>query len=677
MRRSSFGQALYELLSSMRFAISLLVIIAIAAIVGTELLQNQPYQDYIFQFGEFWFKPFEAIGLFDVYHASWFLCMLAFLVGSTSLCIYRHFPGVMRDIRLYREQAALKSLRAVGHHLEVDTALGADALAPQTEHWLAMHGYRFKRVPREDGLMIAAKKGSLQRLGYLFAHAAIVVICVGGLMDGNVPLKVQQWLGNKAVETTNLPASKIPAQSRLSTSNLSFRANVDLPEGMSSDVAFQNAGRGYFVQELPFAIKLKQFHIEHYSTGQPKLFASDIEVTDKATGKVTNGTVQVNHPLIVDGIAIYQSSFGDGGSPVAFTAWDMTGTHPDSMPLSAVSLNSFPADWHGQKLTLEFEEFRPFNIENVGEAGMPDQAGLGKRMEDAREVKAHKRVKNMGPSIQFRVRDAQGQAHEYLNYLAPFEEDGRFYLLTGMRTELAAPFGYMRIPLDDDLKPDTFMRLRATLRDPQAWPEIAHRTAEKVKAAGNLSEGVQKEFEQTLVAVLQRFADGGFIALDRFLLSKVPADKRQAVGETYVKFLQSSVVDAMDVAQLRARLQPIALDEKHYRFLLDSLAAVSDSYGYGSDYYLQPVSFSEVKSSGFQVTRSPGQPLVYLGSILLVLGIFCMFYIRENRVWIWLGNGKLLLSFTSNRRDDITDREFESYRHGIMALAGTAEGAAT
>ncbi|MDO9188603.1 MAG: cytochrome c biogenesis protein ResB, partial [Sulfurimicrobium sp.] len=57
----------------MRFAISLLTVLAIASIIGTVLKQNEPYPNYIMQFGQFWFQNFEMLGLYDVYHSSWFL----------------------------------------------------------------------------------------------------------------------------------------------------------------------------------------------------------------------------------------------------------------------------------------------------------------------------------------------------------------------------------------------------------------------------------------------------------------------------------------------------------------------------------------------------------------------------------------------------------------------------
>ncbi|XLM23416.1 cytochrome c biogenesis protein ResB, partial [Chromobacterium piscinae] len=91
--------ALYELLSSMRFAIGLLTILAIASVIGTVLKQNEPYPNYAFEFGQFWFQAFERLGLFDVYHSAWFLTILAFLVLSTTLCVLRNGPGFIKQMR--------------------------------------------------------------------------------------------------------------------------------------------------------------------------------------------------------------------------------------------------------------------------------------------------------------------------------------------------------------------------------------------------------------------------------------------------------------------------------------------------------------------------------------------------------------------------------------------------
>jgi cytochrome c biogenesis protein ResB len=57
----------------------------------------------------------------------------------------------------------------------------------------------------------------------------------------------------------------------------------------------------------------------------PKLFASDVEVRDNQTGEKAKATIEVNKPLIFKGVAIYQSSFEDGGSKLKLTGYPMAG----------------------------------------------------------------------------------------------------------------------------------------------------------------------------------------------------------------------------------------------------------------------------------------------------------------------------------------------------------------
>lgn len=111
-----------------------------------------------------------------------------------------------------------------------------------------------------------------------------------------------------------MPASKVPEASRLSVSNTSFRANMTLAEGSSDNVAFVRMKDGYLVQDLPFKITLKDFRINHYSTGMPKSFESDLVISDPELSQDITKTISVNHPFTYKGIAIYQSDFQDGGT---------------------------------------------------------------------------------------------------------------------------------------------------------------------------------------------------------------------------------------------------------------------------------------------------------------------------------------------------------------------------
>src|SRR6188508_2204659 len=95
--------AAVELVSSMRFSISLLTVICIASVIGTILKQHEPVTNYVNQFGPFWAQLFLALKMNAVYSAPWFLLILAFLVASTSLCIARNTPKILVDLKTFKE----------------------------------------------------------------------------------------------------------------------------------------------------------------------------------------------------------------------------------------------------------------------------------------------------------------------------------------------------------------------------------------------------------------------------------------------------------------------------------------------------------------------------------------------------------------------------------------------
>ncbi|TDR76528.1 cytochrome c biogenesis protein ResB [Paludibacterium purpuratum] len=654
----------------MRFAIGLLTILAIASVIGTVLKQNEPYPNYAFEFGQYWFQVFASLGLYDVYHAGWFIAILAFLMLSTTLCIIRNAPGFLRDMRSFRSRAGERSLAAMKHTVSIEGQADLGALSG----YLKRQGFRFKTIARDDGTtLIAAKKGSASRLGYFFAHGAMLVICIGGLIDGNLPLKVGELLGSVAAETRDLPQSQIPAISRLTAGNLSFRGDVTIAENKSADVVFINSGPGYLVQDLPFIVTLRRFNVDYYSNGMPKLFASDIEVTDKASGKVTRARVEVNHPLVVDGVAIYQASFGDGGSPLKLKAWNLDSPQMPPVVIDGLSKASQPLRVNGRDYRLEFNDLRVFNIEDMGNGGKTD-ASLGQRMKDAREVTRPHQLKNVGPSIDFKIRDSAGQAREYLTYMAPIQQDGASYLISAVRREVSQPFDYLRIPLDDQMSIDTFMRLRAALNNPALYGEIAALSGAKAMQGNAISPAMRQEFEASVKWILARFAEGGFEGLQTFLEQHVPADKRAEVAQTYIKILQGAVIDVMTVANRHAGLAPMAQDAAHYRFLLDSLVAVGALKSYGAPVFLQLDSFQQIQASGLQMTRSPGKTLVYLGSLLLVVGILLMFYIQERRLWLLVKPGSLRLAMSANRHNPDLDRDFARHQDAIKQLARGEDG---
>jgi cytochrome c biogenesis protein len=154
----------------------------------------------------------------------------------------------------------------------------------------------------------------------------------------------------------------------------------------------------------------------------------------------------------------------------------------------------------------------------------------------------------------------------------------------------------------------------------------------------------------------------GFAAIAGFL-ENIPKAEQGKAADVFMKILNGSMWDLWQLARAQDGLDAVELDEKHAQFLQLATSAISDSFFYGAPVYLQLAGFEEIKASVFQVTRAPGQNVVYLGCLFLVLGVFSMFYIRERRLWIWVtknsAGSHALLALSSQRKTLDFEREFE------------------
>jgi cytochrome c biogenesis protein len=641
----------FNVLSSMRFAVSLLTVLGVASIIGTVLKQNEAYENYIIKFGQFWFTFFESLGLYDVYHATWFLVILLFLVVSTSLCIYRNSPLMIKEWRTFKEQATEKSLTAFSHQASYQTLQTPEAIKQNLSDFLNAKGFKFKFKLQSDGSeLIAAKAGTHQRLGYIFTHMAMVIIFFGGLLDGNLPFKVQELMGYKKIETLDIPESEVPDISRLKISNPSFRANMTLPEGLSDDIAFVRVRDGYLVQELPFRVALKDFRVEHYATGQPKSFESDIVITDPDLKAPITKTISVNHPLTHKGVTIYQSDFQDGGTQLKFDVWDLLSTSQRPTTLDGAIFQKGEVGVGAKRLKVEFNDFRKFNIINLS----PD--GKGK-------------PRNVGPNITYKLRDAQGQAKEYVNYMQPLPVDKKFYFMTGMRETVQEDFQYMRIPADEDLSIDGFMQFRAVMLDASKYPAIA-KTLAKSATQDNQDPAVKAQFENSVIQLLTMFAEGGYSRVAEVIDASVSEAQRETAARTYIKMVNLAAYEAYNMGLAENKKATLTNNKESQTLVQESLNAFSDMFFFGSPYFMQLSNFEHKEASGLQLTKSPGQKWVYLGSVLLVIGIFAMMYIRERRIWLLIKpqQNQVLFAMSSNRKNLDFEEEFSVYQNQLSTV---------
>src|SRR5690606_2505877 len=311
---------------------------------------------------------FASAGLFSVYSAWWFLTILAFLVISTSLCIARNTPKILVDFRVYKENIREQSLKAFPHRAESELDEKPEAAANRIGQALLGSGWKVKLQSRETpggvGWMVAAKTGATNKIGYLAAHSAIVLVCIGGLLDGDLMVRAQMWFNGKTPFMGGGLIADVPAQHRLSASNPTFRGNLLVTEGTTAGTAILAQPAGVLLQDLPFRVELKKFIVEYYDTGMPKLFASDIVIHDNETGEQKAARVEVNHPASFRGINIYQYSFDGGGSEVTLRALPLHAV-PKPFEVSGVFVGSAPPTNRTDKIKLEFPGLREINVDNL------------------------------------------------------------------------------------------------------------------------------------------------------------------------------------------------------------------------------------------------------------------------------------------------------------------------
>jgi cytochrome c biogenesis protein len=706
---SRLRRELTDLLASMRFAIALLTVICITSAIGTVVKQGEPMVNYVDQFGPFWAEVFGALGLYRVYSTGWFLTILAFLVTSTSLCIARNAPKILVDWRTHKENIRAQALQSFHHRASGTLGDTFDASLSRVLALLAQQGWSVKTQKREAsaggeaGVMIAARLGAVNKLGYIAAHSAIVLVCLGGLFDGDLIIKAQMWFD----DLQPFKGGPEAPNSRLSVANPAYRAQLFVPEGMRTNAAVVNLEKGMLVQPLPFEVELKKFTVDYYNTGMPKRFASDVVIHDPVSKKDTPFTVEVNHPINYGGVTIFQSGFEDGGSTVHLQVHSLLGSSDEPLPLvdGMVGGQSRPLgtmrrpDGGVDTLQLEVVNLRVINVENMaatsrGKEGADAASGNDVRGVNLAELSKHlgsgakgpgdKKLVNVGPSVTYKLRDSAGQAREFQNYMAPVTVDGRAVFLMGARETPAEGFRYLRIPADENMSLDGWMRLRHALNDP-ALRELAAKRfaqaeapADRPEVQEQLTVSSQRALDLFAGAIPMKTADGrtstagGLQALSDFIEQVVPVDQREHASTTLVRILNGAMLELWNVSRERAGLKPLTAEVESARnFITQAVLSISDAAFYPAPMILTLQTFEQRQASVFQVTRTPGRNVVYLGCVLLIVGVFAMLYIRERRLWVWLQDEgaqgtRLSMAMSSTRHTLDTDREFDRLRDAVL-----------
>ena len=263
---------LVALISDLRLAIVLLLVIAIASGVGTAIPQRETAEFYHRLYDpQPWLGllPGEgvlALQLDHIYSSSWFLGLLAWLALALLLCSWRRqWPALRASLRWidYRKPRQLSKL-------SLAESLATDQPAASLEklgQLLEGKGWQIRR----QGDRLAARKGLLGKVGPLLVHAGMVVLMLGGAWGAVAGQRAEQYLA--------------PGRS------------LELMDSRGSS---------------KLTLALDNFSIQRDPAGRPEQFTSQLRILegDGSDGSLLKqAEISVNHPLRFQGVTLYQADW--------------------------------------------------------------------------------------------------------------------------------------------------------------------------------------------------------------------------------------------------------------------------------------------------------------------------------------------------------------------------------
>ncbi len=269
---SLFNQ-LWKTFASVKLTIFLLLTLAATSIIGTLVPQNEAPAAYVQAFGEFLYRLFALLGLFDMYHSWWFRALILLLVGNIVICSIDRLQATWKIIFVRNPRFNITRYRQLKNKVDYNDAGDADQLKNRYQPVIARR-FRYHRVEdTDDGFAIYGESGRWTRLGVYVVHFSVVLLLIGGLIG----------------------------------SIFGFDGFVNIAEGDSvRSIRLTNSNQS---MPLGFEVRCDDFNVEFYDSGTPKEFRSRLTIL-KQGKEVVQKDIIVNDPLRYEGISFYQSSYG-------------------------------------------------------------------------------------------------------------------------------------------------------------------------------------------------------------------------------------------------------------------------------------------------------------------------------------------------------------------------------
>ena len=256
-------------ISSLRFAILLIIFIAITSGIGTFIPQGNNQQEYIDFYNETPIFGFIngyrvlELQLDHVYTSNWFLFSLILLCISLAACSFRRqIPSLKAALKWtdYKDEKKFYKLELITNYeiiQDTDHILKADSL-------LRKKGWNISKFENR----LSARKGLVGKLGPIIVHIGMIILLIGSAYGNFSSQSKEQYL--RLGESLDL-----------------------INESKSSKIT----------------IKLNNFLIERESDGKPKQFVSNLDFFSEEPKLKERKVTQVNHPIRFKGLTIYQADW--------------------------------------------------------------------------------------------------------------------------------------------------------------------------------------------------------------------------------------------------------------------------------------------------------------------------------------------------------------------------------
>ncbi len=288
----------WAVLTSMRTAIILLLLLAVAAIPGGILPQRpvNPFAVTQWLGNHTKLGPFlDKIGMFDVFHTPWFSSIYLLLFVSLVGCIV---PRTSVYLRAVRAPAATppRPVSRMSGAISYRSSTPSDELLTQAQAAMRARRYRVRRV----GDVVCAERGYTRELGNLTFHVALLGVLLsvgyGSLLghSGSAVVVEGQGFSNTLTQYDDI------------SSGAAFNGKLD-----------------------PFSVTLDAFHVAYETgpvqRGAAREFKADVTVTTPSGTRAD--TIEVNKPLSIGSTNVHLVGHGyaavvtvrDGNGNVAYS----------------------------------------------------------------------------------------------------------------------------------------------------------------------------------------------------------------------------------------------------------------------------------------------------------------------------------------------------------------------